>query len=158
MLMADSRSTALKPESLGDRVRRLRRERSWTQDQLAAAAGVSKSFVSEVESGASQPRGPVLVRIATALKSSLDYLLTGRERPAPSPPAVEVPTELASFARRCGLPFQHVELLLEFHNSIEGMRRDQPPLQLTEREWEEFYESVRPLVDRGLRGKERGKD
>ena len=75
-------------ESLGERVRRIRRERNWTQDKLAAEATVSKSFISEVESGTSQPRGPLLVRLAMALGASLDYLMTGRE---PSPAGLRPP-------------------------------------------------------------------
>ncbi len=153
--MGDSGSAVRKAESLGDRVRRLRRERGWTQDQLAAVAKVSKSFISEVETGESQPRGPLLVRIATALRASLDYLMTGKERPAPLPPTLDVPIELASLARRRGIVFSHVELLLEFHNSIEGMRRDLPPRRLTEQEWEEFYDQVRPVIEKSARGKDR---
>jgi transcriptional regulator with XRE-family HTH domain len=154
--MGDSRSAGGGSDSLGDRVRHLRRQRGWTQDQLATEAKVSKSFISEVETSESQPRGPVLVRIATALRASLDYLMTGKERAAALPSTLDVPIELASLARRRGITFSHVELLLEFHNSIEGMRRDQPPLRPTEQEWEEFYNRVQPHIEKALRGRDRG--
>lgn len=141
-------------EDLGERVRRLRRQRNWTQDQLATEAKLSKSFISEVESGTSQPRGPVLVRIATALGASLDYLMTGRE---PAPPKssgpVQVPSELAAVAERLHLPFSHVALLLEFRNSVEARRSDQPPRNLTETEWEDFYQNVRPYLEKELGSK-----
>jgi transcriptional regulator with XRE-family HTH domain len=138
-------------ESLGDRVRRLRRERNWTQDRLATEAKLSKSFISEVESGTSQPRGPVLVRIATALGASLDYLMTGREAsPAKSAAPVEIPPELVALAERLHLPFSHVALLLEFRNSVEARRRDQAPRKLTEDEWQQFYQNVRPYLEKEL--------
>ena len=138
-------------ESLGDRVRRLRRERNWTQDRLATEAKLSKSFISEVESGTSQPRGPVLVRIATALGASLDYLMTGRKAsPAKSAAPVEIPPELVALAERLHLPFSHVALLLEFRNSVEARRRDQAPRKLTEDEWQQFYQNVRPYLAKEL--------
>jgi len=138
-------------ESLGDRVRRLRRERNWTQDRLATEAKLSKSFISEVESSTSQPRVPVLVRIATALGASLDYLMTGREASgAKSAAPVEIPPELVALAERLHLPFSHVALLLEFRNSVEARRRDQAPRKLTEDEWQQFYQNVRPYLEKEL--------
>jgi transcriptional regulator with XRE-family HTH domain len=133
----------------------LRKRLNWTQDQLATTAKVSKSFISEVESGASQPRGPVLVKIAAALRASIDYLMTGREPAAQAAKPVEIPSELASFAKRRGVPYPHVELLLDFHNSVVGMRRDQPDVRPTEKEWEELYDKVLPYIEKALNsGKE----
>lgn len=138
-------------ETLGERVRRLRQEKRWTQDNLATEAGVSKSFISEIENDASSPRGPVLVRLANALDASLDYLMTGRNPEAAKRTHVEIPTELASLANRRGFTFQHVSLLLEFYSSIEARRRDEGDRNLTEREWEEFYDAVAPHIERMLR-------
>lgn len=139
---------------LGERVRKLRNERGWTQEQLAKQAGLSKSAISEVESEVTQPRGPNLIRLATALGASIDYLLTGLERPPPSPPAViKVPNELAEVARKLGLPYQHVELLLQFNSQIEAMRRDQPARNLTEHDWRDLYDRVGPLLERASGGK-----
>jgi len=147
--------SSAKSEHLGDRVRQLRKRLNWTQDQLATTAKVSKSFISEVESGASQPRGPVLVKIAAALRASIDYLMTGREPAAQAAKPVEIPSELASFAKRRGVPYPHVELLLDFHNSVVGMRRDQPDVRPTEKEWEELYDKVLPYIEKALNsGKE----
>lgn len=137
-------------DDLGNRVRQLRKTKGWTQDQLAAAAGVSKSFVSEVETGASQPRGPVLVKIAAALQASIDYLMTGQEPAAQAAKPVEIPKELASFAKRRGVPYPHVEILLEFHNSVVGMRRDRPDVRPSEKEWEDLYDKVLPHIDKAL--------
>jgi len=139
-----------KSEQLGDRVRRLRKALDWTQDQLATAAKVSKSFISEVESGASQPRGPVLVKIAAALQASIDYLMTGQEPAMQVAKPIEIPKELASFAKRRGVPYPHVEILIEFHNSIVGMRRDGPDVRPSEKEWEDLYDNVLPHIDKAL--------
>lgn len=140
----------VKGEQLGDRVRRLRKSLNWTQDRLAAEAGVSKSFISEVENGASQPRGPVLVKIAAALQASIDYLMTGQEPTVHAAKPVEIPSELAAFAKRRGIPYPHVELLLDFHNSVVGMRRDQPETRLPENEWEDLYDKVLPYIEKAL--------
>ncbi len=140
-------------EGFGERVRRLRIERGWTQEQLARQADLSKSAISEAESAATQPRGQNLVRIASALGASIDFLLTGQERSQlPAPPVINVPSELAEMARKLALPFQHVELLMQFSGQIEAMRRDEVR-RLTERDWEDLWERVRPLLDKSSGGK-----
>ncbi len=151
--MSTSRQRGDAREGLGERVRRLRTARGWTQEQLARQAGLSKSAISEAESETTQPRGPNLVRIASALGASIDFLLTGDERLPPPPSPVIMPAELANMARRLALPFQHVELLMQFNSQIESMRRDQTERQLTERDWEDLWERVKPLLERSSGGK-----
>lgn len=53
----------------------IRRERGLSQEQLADAAGVSRSAIGMWESGHSQPDGLTLVRLASALGVSADELL-----------------------------------------------------------------------------------
>lgn len=130
-------------ESLGDRVRRLRRDRGWSQEQLCKRAGISKSFISEVENSAATPGGPVLIKLASSLGASLDYLLTGREPEPVKSKAVEIPQSLAAFADKRGLPFRHVVVLNEVLSSIEGRRRDAGAKDLSEADWAKLYESVR---------------
>ena len=65
------------PQSVGHRIRTTRVERGWTQDQLAAEVGVSRSAVAQWETDrAGQIRGN-LSRIAEALSVSVEYLLHG---------------------------------------------------------------------------------
>lgn len=60
--------------SLGERVKRLRMERGWSQAQLAQRLDVHPKQVSGWERGAHVPSTEVLIRIADVLGVSLDYL------------------------------------------------------------------------------------
>jgi transcriptional regulator with XRE-family HTH domain len=53
----------------------LRRERSWTQRQLAERAGVPRSTVANMESGAGNPSLVNLARVAAALGLGIEELL-----------------------------------------------------------------------------------
>jgi transcriptional regulator with XRE-family HTH domain len=68
-------------EGLGRRVRQERLARGMTLQELAAASGVSRSMLSEVERDSRMPTVVVLDRIATGLGSSIARLLSD-ERPA----------------------------------------------------------------------------
>lgn len=63
--------------ALGDRVRQLRKERGWTQTQLAKRAKVPQSSVSTMETG-NQKGSPHIVQIAIALEVSVYWLVSGR--------------------------------------------------------------------------------
>ncbi len=108
---------------------------------------MSKSFISEVEGGVTQPRGPMLVKLATALAASIDFLLTGREPEPPPQGAIEIPPELASFAKKQDVPYSHLELLLSFIHQVRAMRREGPPRHLSERDWELLYEQLQPVIE-----------
>jgi transcriptional regulator with XRE-family HTH domain len=68
--------------ALGERIRQERLRQGRSLDDLAAAAGVSRSMLSAVERGAKVPTILVLHRIATGLGSNVTRLL-GEERAAP---------------------------------------------------------------------------
>jgi transcriptional regulator with XRE-family HTH domain len=69
--------------TVGERIRRIRVERGWTQDQLAEHVGVSRSAVAQWETDrVGQVRGN-LTRIADALDVSVEYLLHGEDRRGP---------------------------------------------------------------------------
>jgi len=57
------------------RVRELRKKRNWTLEQLAAASGVSRSMLSEIERGNANPTLAVAFRIAGAFSMSLGELV-----------------------------------------------------------------------------------
>lgn len=60
---------------LGRRIRWLRRDRQWTQYDLAAESGVSRNTLSRWEIGARMPDVESLWRIADAFDCSLDWLV-----------------------------------------------------------------------------------
>lgn len=66
--------------AIGERVKQERKGRDWTLDQLAAAAGVSRRMVVNVEQGAVNPSVGTLLRLSDALGVGLPALV---EPPAP---------------------------------------------------------------------------
>ncbi|TSD62865.1 cupin domain-containing protein [Aeromicrobium piscarium] len=69
-------------QAIGERVRRERRERQWTLDRLAAAAGISRRMVVNIEQGATNPSVGTLLRLSDALGIGLPALV---EPPATTP-------------------------------------------------------------------------
>ena len=66
------------PLSLGERLRCRRREKGWTQDQLAAHAGTNQAVIQKIENGRSlRPRK--INEIASALEVSPSWLMFGEE-------------------------------------------------------------------------------
>lgn len=62
-------------KKFGDRVRKLRGERKMTQEQLADAAGIERSYMGTIERGERNPTLLKVFKIATALKTSFGKLL-----------------------------------------------------------------------------------
>ena len=59
----------------GKRLRALRISKGWTQSQLSARLGVTKSVVSAYETAMRYPSYDILIRIAAIFSVSADYLL-----------------------------------------------------------------------------------
>ena len=70
---------------LGRRVKKLRRDRSWSLEELASASGVSRSMLSEIERERANPTLTVTYRIACAFGLSLQDLIES----ADSTPAIQ---------------------------------------------------------------------
>jgi transcriptional regulator with XRE-family HTH domain len=71
--------------AVGENLKRLRKAAEMTQQQVAMAAGLSISIVSQIEQGSNQdPRGSTLQALALALNTTVDALLR-----TPSPRSVE---------------------------------------------------------------------
>ena len=66
--------------SFPDILRRLRKNKDWSQGQLAQQAGIDLQKISKYERGVSSPPIKTLVKIAKALDVSLDYLVIGKTR------------------------------------------------------------------------------
>ena len=62
---------------LGVRVRSLRRNRGWTQVEMAELLGVDRSYLSEIETGKKDPSLRVLKTIADGFRVTLSQLLRG---------------------------------------------------------------------------------
>lgn len=65
-------------ESFGDRLRRVRKERNLTTQQLGDLLNISNQQVSNYENGKSLVRADILVSLCELLGVSADFLLFGR--------------------------------------------------------------------------------
>jgi transcriptional regulator with XRE-family HTH domain len=84
-MAGDSDPGGFDPSSgLGPRLRLAREARQLSVRELARRISCSASLISQIERGASVPSVGVLYSLATELDSSLDYLLFGAARPAPT--------------------------------------------------------------------------
>lgn len=74
-------------ETLGQRIARIRKERGFTQAELAAKIGIIQSIISVVESDERKLSAEMAVRFAQALDVSMDELLGPgrREKKAKKP-------------------------------------------------------------------------
>ena len=68
-----------------ERLFELRRQAGLSQEELANLLGVTRQAVQKWEAGTSRPDMDNLTALADYFHVSLDYLVTGREAPAPSP-------------------------------------------------------------------------
>ena len=62
---------------MGMRIRTLRKSQGMSQEWLAELANYSPPYISHVERGVKKPSLSALIRIASALKVTVDYLLSG---------------------------------------------------------------------------------
>jgi transcriptional regulator with XRE-family HTH domain len=73
-------------ELVGLNLRRLRRAKGLSQEELYAASGVSQQFISEIENGSRNPTIETLAILAQALKASVADLVAipdgVRQRPS----------------------------------------------------------------------------
>ena len=62
--------------SLGERIRKLRKKRGWTQVEMAEKVGIDRSFLADVERGKRNISILNVELIAKGLRVSLSQLLT----------------------------------------------------------------------------------
>jgi transcriptional regulator with XRE-family HTH domain len=63
--------------NVGERIRRQRHEHGWTQVELAGRAGLSPNYVARLERGELGPSLFVAFRLAEALETQIESLVTG---------------------------------------------------------------------------------
>lgn len=104
-----------------DAVRKLRRRKGWSQQDLASASGVGQDTISSLELGRHEPRPSTLRKIANAFGVEVEDLFGGVDNPkAAAPPS------LAEFLEeRC----EHAYLALpknEFEKMFDRLPEDAP--------------------------------
>ena len=64
-------------KAFGERVKQLRKEKGWTQKELGNKIGVTYAQLNKYEGGTNAPPLDKLQALASALETSIDYLVTG---------------------------------------------------------------------------------
>lgn len=89
------------PQDIGARIRDAREHQGWTQDELAAAVGVSRSAVAQWETGRAGQITANLTRVAAALGVGVEHLMYGRDKYAPGHPQTGDEMALLRLYREC---------------------------------------------------------
>lgn len=112
--------------NFGQRIRQKRKELGLTQAQVAEYFHISSVSVSEWERGQSKPDQNKLVPLARLLKTSVGYLLTGKEGAniGMDLDANRPPPELVKVNRRASLPLISWVQAGNWTSSISEMRRE----------------------------------
>lgn len=111
------------PTEMGLRIRDIRRERSWTQDQLANAVGVSRSAVAQWETGRAGQITANLTRIAEVLQVGVEYLMYGEDKRAPVEARLGDELALLRLYRECSAEDRQL-LLRTARRLVASSRRD----------------------------------
>jgi transcriptional regulator with XRE-family HTH domain len=131
---------------VGDRIKKVREAHGWTQDTLATKAGISKSFLSDVERGERDISSAYLLKIANALDASLEYLLRGEAKPLRRED-VSIPKELEEAAEQQGWRLDETLSLLRAHNSLVAKRSGTAQRKPSVAEWIDLYNALRNFFD-----------
>ncbi len=132
--------------SVGERIKQRRLEIGWTQDQLCTKAGLSKSFLSELENGKRSVSASNLLDIARTLNVSLDFLMTGKAS-GEQTSEVSIPASLAKFAAEERLSLRQTLMLLDMQKQIVAHRSAKKKDGLEGVDWQKFYEGVKEFLE-----------
>ena len=133
--------------TVGERIREIREKRGMTQDKLAEAAGLSKSFLSEVENDKSNISSRILLRIANELGASMDYLLDGIVKEALAREPVVIPLALSKYAEKVNLTYVETRELLDAHNSVIARRSSRSLKEFTVDDWKRLHTAIKKVFD-----------
>jgi transcriptional regulator with XRE-family HTH domain len=78
--------------SLGRRIRELRSDQGWTQEQFAEFCGLHRTYMGHVERGEKNVSLSTVLRVANALGVRISALFGRGKEPAPQAPAPAMPS------------------------------------------------------------------
>ncbi len=130
--------------TVGKRVRRLRTDLGLTQDELAQKAGISKSFLSDLENGKRSIGAETLLDLGRAMSVSLDFLMTGNGS-KDHEQQEQIPASLARFAAEEGLSVRDTLTLLHMQEQIAATRKGAGK-RAEKVDWQEFYNAVKKFL------------
>ena len=96
--------------SIGARIREARKHKEWTQEELAEAVEVSRSAVAQWETDRAGQITGNLARIASALGTSVEWLMYGTEKRAAAEAVTADEVAMLRLYRECGLEDRQILL------------------------------------------------
>jgi|ERR1700722_6784973 len=129
--------------STGERIREIREKKRLTQDQLAEMSKISKGFLSDVENGKRNISSENLLRVANALKASVDFLLRGGASvQTQTGEPIVIPHELSIAAEHLKLSYAQTIDLLEAHRSVVARRSNKQSKSFAASDWIELHKMI----------------
>ena len=110
-------------ETPGERLARLRKERGWTQVELAERLGITQTLLSDYERGKLRLNADMIVRLANALETTTDELLQpkGSRSPLRRKPSLRVQRRVEKIEKLP--PHQQNYLLKTIDGFLKGVSR-----------------------------------
>ncbi len=135
------------PPTLGKRIADRRESKGWTQKELAQRAGISVTFLSEIENDRRGIGSETLLNIADALGASLDYLVRGEVRGAPARRPLVIPPELTDAADENGWSLGQTKDLLRAREIVLARRSrnaeaNAEAASLSKEDWVELFKRL----------------
>ena len=130
-------------ETVGQRINYIRRQQGLSLERLAQQAGLSKSFLWEVEQDRSGISGNRLLQVADALHASVEYLLRGGSNAETEEArSIEIPTELSEVAQELRLTYQQTLILLQVDRTIFAYRSGKRRGRKNKEDWRSLYRDL----------------
>jgi transcriptional regulator with XRE-family HTH domain len=134
--------------TVGERIKKVREARGWTQEKLADESKVSRGFLSEVEKHGKNISLDLLLRIANALGASVGYLATGEGEQLGERKPVVIPLELSQAAEELRLSYPETLELLDAYNSVVARRSNRSKGTMSVKDWKELHAAVKSVIRR----------
>lgn len=93
-----------------DKIIQLRKERNWSQEELASQLGVSRQSISKWESGSSLPDLDKIIKLSQIFDVSTDYLLKEEMEEDTSSPSLEEPPKFSKWGTEAKRKIHKVSL------------------------------------------------
>jgi transcriptional regulator with XRE-family HTH domain len=114
--------------SLGNRIKQLRQDKGWSQDELAFHATIDGRQISRYENGKVTPSVDVVVKLAKAFDVSVDHLLIddAPKRPLHEPASklTEKIMHLENMSEEDEASLLHVVSAIEAKNKLKSLMQD----------------------------------
>jgi transcriptional regulator with XRE-family HTH domain len=134
--------------TVGERIKKVREAKGWTQEKLADESKVSRGFLSEVEKHGKNISLDLLLRIANALGASVGYLATGEGEQLGERKPVVIPLELSQAAEELRLSYPDTLELLDAYNSVVARRSNRSKGTMSVKDWKELHAAVKSVIRR----------